>query len=167
MFGIINPPSVSNNANTSVASMMPAMMMNSSTISAMNASMAAGASSAAMSWGSAMDMSGMPAWSMQYFAENVMYTRSFLAMNPAVMQSDGSINLGASSNLVFPQDISATMSNSSSGASAPENAGSTPSASVSGSASPSMTMSASGATSTGVSSVLLGAVALVAAFLTL
>lgn len=88
-------------------------------------------------------------------------------MNPAVMQSDGSINLGASSNLVFPQDISATMSNSSSGASAPENAGSTPSASVSGSASPSMTMSASGATSTGVSSVLLGAVALVAAFLTL
>lgn len=72
MFGIINPPSVENNAPTSVASMMPAMMANSSTLSAMYAASNVSNNSAAASWGNTMDMSSMPAWSQSLFAENVL-----------------------------------------------------------------------------------------------
>ena len=74
MFGIINPPSVGNNANTSVASMMPTMASNYSTVAAMMnyTANATANSSYAASWGGDMDMSGMPSWSLQYMAENVL-----------------------------------------------------------------------------------------------
>lgn len=82
MFGIINPPSVANNANTSVATMMPAMAANYSTVAAMmnyTANATAGNSYAA-SWGGEIDMSGMPEWSQQYMAENVLYVSTLHAV---------------------------------------------------------------------------------------
>ncbi|KAH8117467.1 hypothetical protein DFH11DRAFT_1851863 [Phellopilus nigrolimitatus] len=173
MFGIINPPSALA-ANTSVASMMPALASNSSDVAAMammTQNMTQGSQGAA-AWGGSIDMASMPAWSYNMVAENVMYSRSFLAANPDVLQSDGSVNLGASSApLMIPQDLSAMLAASSaspssaasptagnpSGAAstAAENAGSSPSASAS--------TSTSGARGLVASSVLASIVALVAA----
>jgi len=108
MFGIINPPQAGQPSN-SVASMLPGMIQNSSSMAAMaaytdtqtmNNSMAA-------NWGGNMDMSQMPTWAYPYMAHNIMYMRNFLASNPDVMAADGSVNFGnAGSNpLMIPMDI--------------------------------------------------------------
>lgn len=109
MFGMINPPSVGQGQLGSVAATLPTMMANSSSMTAMQAytnSMTAN-NSAAAAWGSAMDMTNIPDWAQESFAENVMYTRTFLAANPEVINADGTIsmsNLGANP-LMVPQDI--------------------------------------------------------------
>jgi len=167
MFGIINPPSVENNANTSVASMMPAMMSNSSTLSAMYAASNISSNPMAASWGENMNMASMPTWSQSLFAENVLYTRSFLAANPSVMKPDGTIDMSATNGTwTVPGDVSQTLSSNSTGASS---AATSASATGSGaSASPSSTGAAkSGARSTAVSGGLLSVVAVAAVFLAL
>jgi len=81
-------------------------------------------------------MSGMPDWSHQYIAENVMYTRTFLAANKEVLKDDGSIDLsgaaGGATPLMIPQDLSVALKASTdSGAAAPQsgsNAGASTSA---------------------------------------
>ena len=73
MFGIINAPNVDNNNPSSVASMMPAMMANSSTISAMYATSNISSNPMAASWGNNMDMGSMPGWAQPLMAENVVY----------------------------------------------------------------------------------------------
>jgi len=159
MFGIINPPSVSNNANTSVASMMPAMMSNSSTLSAMYAASASNISSNPMaaSWGANMSMGSMPEWSQSLFAENVLYTRAFLAANPSVMQADGSIDMSAANgSWTLPQDISAALSSNT-----------TSTASSSSTAPSSTTSMKSSAGTTTVSTALFGVAAIAATFLAL
>ena len=92
-------------------------------------------------------MSSLPAWSHSFVAENVLYTRNFLASNSEVLQDDGSIDLGSASStpLMIPQDVSAALAN----------AGST----TSSSAMPSMTTAASSTPvpSTGVQNVSNGA----------
>lgn len=75
MFGIINPPSISNNANTSVASMMSSMVASSPSLAAMyayTANQTQGNLPASM-WGQNIDLAGLPDWSHQYVMENVMY----------------------------------------------------------------------------------------------
>ena len=69
--------------------------------------------STAASWGMNMDMSGMPDWSSSYAAENVLYTRAFLAMNPETLNADGSVNLsGLGSNAVMlPIDVASMSAN--------------------------------------------------------
>jgi hypothetical protein len=113
MFGIINPP------NAYMQSTSVGMMMSSlagqypSTQAAMSyTSNATSNSSAAASWGMNMDMSGMPSWSQQYTAENVLFTQAFVAMNPETLSSDGSIDLSqlASTPLMVPTDVAASMS---------------------------------------------------------
>ncbi|KAI6044595.1 hypothetical protein EDC04DRAFT_2561175 [Pisolithus marmoratus] len=116
MFGIINPPNAAVGNNMSLSNMMPAMAANSSSMGAMwqytqmmtqNNSMAAG-------WGGNIDMSGMPQWAHQYVAENVMYTRTFLAVNPETLNEDGSVGLGnaGSTPLMIPADITSVQNGS-------------------------------------------------------
>ncbi len=68
---------------------------------------------AASRWGGNIDVATLPDWSHPMVAENVMYTRSFLAANPETMNTDGSIDLGKSGNtpLMIPQDVSVALSN--------------------------------------------------------
>lgn len=113
MFGIINPP------NAYMQSTSVGMMMSSlagqypSTQAAMSyTSNATANSTGAASWGMNMDMSGMPSWSQQYAAENVLFTQAFIAMNPETLSSDGSVDLSAlgSNPAMVPTDVAASMS---------------------------------------------------------
>lgn len=178
MFGIINPPNADvSTSNSTVAAMMPALVQNSSDVAAWNAytqKMTQG-STAAASWGNSMDMSGMPSWSNNVMAENVMYTRSFLAANPDVIKSDGSIDFSQSSApLMIPQDLSAVNAAASGASSAaspaatsPANAGSAAGASGSAASASASSTATSGARSLSASSTLAGLVALSAVFFAL
>jgi hypothetical protein len=94
MFGIINPPNAAG-AATSVSSMMPSIAANSSDVMGYSAIVAKATTGNALAatWGSNIDMGSLPAWSHEFIAENVLYTRSFLAANSEVLQNDGSVNL--------------------------------------------------------------------------
>jgi len=175
MFGIINPP-VAQSVESSVGGMLPGMMQNSSAMAAMGSymNMQTANNSMAANWGSNMDMSQIPSWAQPYMAQNVMYTRSFLAANPDVVASDGSVNVGnAGSNpLVIPMDISAAANNAGSSNSTSSSASATSTSTSSASASASASAAAAvkktnGARSLGSSSALVGAVAVLGAFLAL
>ena len=64
-------------------------------------------------------MKSLPTWAVPYAAENVMYTRTFIAANSEVLQNDGSMNLGSSATLNFPQDLSAAVNGTSTTSSGP------------------------------------------------
>lgn len=87
--------------------------------------------SVAAAWGSSMDMTNIPDWAQQSFAENVMsvfaysftkrfqhadftsrFTRTFLAANPETINDDGTVSLGNLNGnpLMIPQDITAVAS---------------------------------------------------------
>jgi len=172
MFGIINPPTASS-PSASVGSMMPAMMQNNSDMAAMGSytNMQTMNNSMAASWGSAMDMSQMPSWAQPYMAQNVMYTRTFLAANPEVMGSDGTVNLGkAGSNpYMIPMDITQSGNNAASASSSASSTAtsSTSAASGSGTAKPAGAVKSNGAKSLGSSGALVGVVAVLGAFLAL
>lgn len=126
----------------------------------------------AAAWGNAIDMGSMPSWANEVVAENVMYTRNFLAVNSKVMQEDGSIDMSATGGeWEFPTDFSAVMASANSGDSAssasPSATDGSANAAESGSASPSSSPSASGARGLTASFSLAGIVALGAAFLAL
>jgi plastocyanin len=169
MFGIINPPT-NYISSTSVNNALPAMAANSSSIAGMSAyaSQATSNNSAAASWGGSIDMSQMPPWAQQYVAENVMYTRTFLAANPETVNQDGDVNLGAagSTPLMIPQDITAAFSDDSSATStAAEPSSTDTSASSTAAAYPSA--SANGASSITSPRVLIAAMAVVATYFSL
>ena len=138
MFGIINPPNAYMQ-NTSVGMMMPSLagQYNSTQAAMSYTSNVTANDSSAAGWGMNIDMGGMPSWSQQYTAENVLYTRAFLGMNPDAFGSDGSVDLSAlSSNpAMFPTDVAASMSSNN----ADSSTGSygSPGSSTSSSASPS------------------------------
>lgn len=142
MFGIINPPSNSG-AGTSVSLMMSSWTSSNpdlsvyaaiTTNSTMNNSVASG-------WGGNIDVASLPEWSYPMVAENVLYTRIFLATNPDTIKEDGTVDLSGSSGtpLMIPQDISAALNNAS-----PSSALSMPSSSLA-SATPAGDSSASAA----------------------
>ncbi|KAF8797988.1 hypothetical protein BYT27DRAFT_7343767 [Phlegmacium glaucopus] len=114
MFGIINPPNALGSPN-SASAMMPPLIQNNSDIAAYasyTSSMTNGIPAAA-GWGGSIDMSALPPWSHTYAAENIMYTRAFLAANKEVLQQDGTVNLGSAANgstpLMLPKDLSAAL----------------------------------------------------------
>jgi plastocyanin len=178
MFGIINPPSVFNNAG-SASMMMPSLASQyPSTQAAMSyaANMTANQSSAAM-WGSNIDMSSVPSWAQSYAAENILYTQSFLAMNPESLSADGSVDLSplSSNAIMLPTDVAAaartnnddaTTSSSSAGypAASSTASGSKPSSTAAGDSSKSST---SGAGALSSPRVAVALVAVVAAFFAL
>ncbi|KAI6026442.1 hypothetical protein BKA83DRAFT_4243494 [Pisolithus microcarpus] len=132
MFGIINPPNAAMGSNMSLSGMMPAMAANSSSMGAMwqYTQMATQNNSMASGWGGNIDMSGMPQWAYQSVAENVMYTRTFLAANPETLNEDGSVTLGnaGSTPLMVPADITSVQNGSASspGSSSTQPANSSP-----------------------------------------
>jgi hypothetical protein len=114
MFGIINPPSAAD-AGTSVSMMMSDWTASNPDLSAyatMTSNMTQG-NVAAGNWGGNIDSKNLPSWSYTSLAENVMYTRNFLAANPEVLKQDGTIDLSNadSTPLMFPQDVSQVLSN--------------------------------------------------------
>lgn len=175
MFGIINPPSEAN-AATSVGMMMPALVANSSTLSAMwayTSNMTKGNLQASM-WGQNINLAQMPTWSHQYVMENVMYAQTLFAENPDVLGADGKVDMSAGGNPIkFPQDITAALNgaaagNSSTGAAAAAPAvSSSAAASSSSSAAAAPTGATNGARGTIVSSGLLGVAVLAASLLAL
>jgi len=117
MFGIINPPNAFG-ASTSLGMAMPAMAANDSGMAALMSTnnMMTANNSGAASWGMNIDLASLPTWSHSLVAENTVYTRSFLASNPEVLNADGSVDLSqAGANpLMIPQDISTAIDASSS-----------------------------------------------------
>jgi len=168
MFGIINPPNAFQTPST-VSQMLPSMAANNSDIKAYASYTETQAGkTAAGKWGDNIDLGGLPDWSHQYVAENVMYTRNFLAVNPEVLADDGSVDLSAveTTPLMIPQDLSVAISNAGSSSTSSSVAAS-PAAVTPGTPSPSSTASGlnSGAMLVSSPKVGVGLVAAVAAFL--
>lgn len=140
MFGIINPPSAYNNPG-SASMMMPSIASQyPSTQAAMSyASNVTANSTSASMWGMNVDMSGLPSWSQSYAAENILFTQSFLAMNPETLKSDGSVDLSplGSNAIMLPSDVAAAARSSND--STPSSAAYPAASSTSSSASPSST----------------------------
>jgi hypothetical protein len=179
MFGIINPPNAYNQPS-SVGMMMSSLAgQYPSTQAAMSyASNLTSNDSSAASWGMSMDMSGMPSWSQSYAAENVLYTQSFLAMNPEVVNSDGSIDFSkmGSNPVMLPTDVAASLDSTNPSNSTSSSGYGASSSAASGASSPSPSSSAVGASSNSSSSgagalssprVAVALVAIAAAFFAL
>jgi len=140
MFGVINPSSSSGSPSSFSGSIQD--------LSASNPDLSAYAAyttqqtannTMASKWGGNIDISALPDWAHESAAENILYTRNFLAANAEVMAQDGSVDLGASGStpLMIPQDVGAALNNA-----APASAPSTSDPS-SASAAPAATASAS------------------------
>lgn len=142
MFGIINPPSAYNNPG-SASMMMPSIASQyPSTQAAMSyASNVTANSTSASMWGMNVDMSGLPSWSQSYAAENILFTQSFLAMNPETLKSDGSVDLSplGSNAIMLPSDVAAAARSSNVDDSTSSSAAYPAASSTSSSASPSST----------------------------
>jgi plastocyanin len=112
MFGMINAPNTTSSGGSSVSDMLPSMLGNDSMLTAMWAYQqnVSNGNSMADSWGSSIDMSSMPSWSQSYMAQNVLYTRTFLAANPEVMNADGTIDMSKAQAWSFPRDIANQLS---------------------------------------------------------
>lgn len=110
MFGIINPPNAFGQPSCA-SSMMPSLASQyPSTQAAMTYAMNVSASQpAAGAWGGSIDMSQMPQWAQSYAAENIAYTRSFLAMNPETISQSGAVDLSPLANnaIMLPTDVAA------------------------------------------------------------
>ncbi|KAF8628344.1 hypothetical protein AX15_003885 [Amanita polypyramis BW_CC] len=132
MFGIINPPNAFG-TNTSVSGMMNSMMANvrcqiippcGNLHSIQNPHISAYAymvnnatnskdnrTAVAAKWGGSMDMGSLPSWAHTSVAENVLYTRNFLAVNLDLMKPDGTVDLGASGKnpMMIPMDVTSAL----------------------------------------------------------
>ena len=133
MFGIINP-TTKFASPSSVGPQMQSIAQKSPNVAgyADITTKATINNAAAARWGSNIDMAEIPDWAHEYVAENVLYTRNFLAENPETLKDDGSVDLSTASTvpLSIPQDVAAALNNA--GASSPSSsaaASSTPAAS--------------------------------------
>jgi hypothetical protein len=117
MFGIINPPSNSG-ASTSVSLMMSSWTSSNPDLSAYAAITTSSTmnNTVASSWGGNIDVKSLPEWSHPMVAQNVLYTRNFLAANPNTIKENGSIDLSSSSAqpLMIPEDLSSALNNANS-----------------------------------------------------
>ncbi|KAL0568656.1 hypothetical protein V5O48_013330 [Marasmius crinis-equi] len=174
MFGMINPPSSFGGA-TSVGGMMQGMMSNSTDLQAYasytsnNTQGKAGAN-----WGSSIDLKDMPEWSHSLIAENVLFTRNMLAMNPDIIKEDGSIDLSSvtSTPLMIPQDVGAQLnaasdSNGAAGSSSSPSSSSAPSSTDSAAGATQPTTTSNGASALASPKVLVAIMAVVATFFAL
>lgn len=171
MFGIINPSNAFGTPS-SFAAMVQGLSASNPDV-ATYASITkknAGNNTAAANWGGNMDLSQLPAWSHSLVAENVLFTRNFLASNPEVLKDDGSIDLStsASTPLMIPQDVAAALS-SAAPSGAPINAAPSPSAPTTSSAVPTSTPESqfNSASSLASPRALVGLVVVVATFFAL
>lgn len=118
MFGIINPVA-SFGSPTSFGDMLPQLSANNSDVSAHVAysNKACEGHEQASKWGSNIDLGALPEWAHPYAAENVLYTRNFLAANEDTLKQDGSVDLSAAATnpMMIPQDIAASLNNAGAG----------------------------------------------------
>jgi plastocyanin len=118
MFGIINPVA-SFGSPSSLGGMLPQLSANNSDVSAYvaHSNKATEGHEQASKWGSSIDIGALPEWAHQYAAENVLYTRNFLAANGETLKEDGSVDLSAAETtpMMIPQDIAASLNNAGAG----------------------------------------------------
>ena len=173
MFGIINPPNAFV-APTSVNSMMPAIAANNSgTAAAMSANAAINGSAA--TWGASIDLSSMPDWAMAPMADNVLYTRAFMAANSEAIGADGQLDFSllAQGSMMVPPDVSLAASSGSAPAANGAAAAGSATASASGSDASAAATNAGGSLATGGAGALasprvgVAVVAIAAAFFAL
>jgi len=172
MFGIINPPNALGSP-MSVSGMMQSLAANDSDVAAYATytDMQTSSNPDAAKWGGNIDLTSLPEWSHSLVAENVLYTRNFIAANTETLQSDGSVDLSAagSTPLMIPQDLSAALaasaSSSTAAPAAATPAAATPSPASSGAAN--AESAKSGAMSVSSPKVVVGLVAAFATFLIL
>lgn len=175
MFGIINPPS-SPGSSTSLGGMMQGMASSNPDLAAYAAYTRnhTGSNTQASLWGSNINMEQIPEWAHQYVAENVLYTREFLAANPETLHDDGTIDLSAAAStpLMIPMDMIAAINNAGTGA-APSNSGTsapgntTAVTPVANAAETAPAANGNGAGSLVASRILVGAFAVLVTFYTL
>ncbi|ESK96936.1 extracellular serine-rich [Moniliophthora roreri MCA 2997] len=173
MFAIINPP-MDINGGSSVGGMMQEIMANNSDLKAYAAYTAnATSGKAGSNWGSGISMKDMPEWAHSLVAENVLYTRSFLALNQETAKEDGAIDFGNMVNtpLMFPEDVGAAInaagSPTSGAVSGSTDAASTAASSAASDASATSAPSGNGASAVASPKVLVALMAVVATFLAL
>jgi plastocyanin len=161
MFGIINPPSAPGQPG-SVGMMLPTVANSTAATQAGWSYMTniTSGQPAAAAWGNNIDMSQMPSWSQSYVAENVMYSKSFFALNPAAISQNGTVNLSplAAAGISLPTDVAAAVRLSDN---------STATSSSSGAAPSSTSKKSNGAGALSSPRVAVALVAVVAAFFAL
>jgi len=160
MFGIINPPNAFGTPS-SFSNMMQGLGTNNSdvgTYTSITQQNCANNTGAAQ-WGGNMDLATLPAWSHSFVAENILYTRNFLATNPEVLKDNGFIDLStsASTPLMIPPDVAAALNNGS----VPNSASSSSSAPAGSSPTPTAESQSNGASLLASPRALVGLAALV------
>lgn len=114
MFGIINPPSAAGQP-TSFSAMIQDMGAQNPNMAAYNTytQQLTANNTGAAKWGGNINVAALPGWAQPLAAENVLYTRSFLAMNGETLGDNGSVDLSsaATTPLMIPQDVSAAINN--------------------------------------------------------
>jgi len=141
MFGIINP-ATSFASPSSVARQMQSIAANNSDIQAYVAytRTATKGNSQAGGWGGNIDLDALPDWARASAAENVLFTRNFLAANPETLKENGAVDLSSATStpLSIPLDLSAALASTASSSSTASPAASTiapPSSATTGSSS--------------------------------
>jgi hypothetical protein len=114
MFGIINPPSAAGQP-TSFSAMIQDMGAKDPNVAAYTSytQQLTANNTGASKWGGNINVAALPDWAQPLAAQNVLFTRSFLAMNSETLQDDGSVDLSSATTtpLMIPQDIGAAINN--------------------------------------------------------
>jgi len=116
MFGVINPQNAFG-SNTTMNGMMSPMAASNPSISAYSSMIGNmtntnnSGSVMASNWGGSINMASLPSWSHSMVAENVLYTRHFLLVNPDAVNSHGAVDLSVASQnpMKIPMDLSAAI----------------------------------------------------------
>jgi len=116
MFGVINPENAFG-SNTTMNGMMSPMAASNPSISAYSSMIGNmtntnnNGSVMASNWGGNINMASLPSWSHSMVAENVLYTRHFLLVNPDAVNSHGAVDLSVASQnpMKIPMDLSAAI----------------------------------------------------------
>ncbi|KAG8913809.1 hypothetical protein FRC01_004372 [Tulasnella sp. 417] len=178
MFGIINPPSAepaSLNSTVTVGSYMRSMVQTDSSMAALWSYVSnKTAGTSAENWGMQMDISSMPESQYSALAQNAMYTQLFYAANPGLLESGaGAADLNGSG-IVIPSDVTATLQNLAAADPATSTYESIPAAATPTSAnanaadaSPAASAYGNGSGRLASSTVMVGAIAVLASFVML
>lgn len=170
MFGIINPPSAFGQP-TSFSSMIQPMGAQNPDMAAYTSytSQQTANNTAASKWGGNINLAALPDWAQSIAAENVLYTRNFLAQNAEVLKDDGSVDLSSATStpLMIPQDVGAALSNAAAAPSSPSPAASSAPASSAAPSAAANAQSSNGAGSLASPKALVAFVAVLATFFAL
>jgi hypothetical protein len=112
MFGIINPPNAYQQPSSASTMMSSLADQYPSTKAGMSyAANVTANQPAAAGWGDNIDLAGVPDWAQPHAAENIALTKAFLALNPEVLTSTGSVDLSPLNGnpMILPADVAAAV----------------------------------------------------------